>query len=142
MSGDWSSHVAVSAALRRLPLDARACSRPCRSCSWRRDSQGRWEYPNLAEYTRATLSELEEPARQPVFECHSADDTTPWLCAGWLAVAGSEHPDVVQAVTTGLLDERSLTTEPTWPPLFATTQAMLDAHRSAAAEKQESGSGS
>ena len=93
--------------------------RPCQSCPYRRDvPSGIWdatEYAKLPEYDRETFD-------QPhgLFQCHQNDagDPRARICAGWVAVHGSELLALRIAVSTNRVDASVMeysTDVPVWP---------------------------
>jgi hypothetical protein len=125
----------------RLPSVAAA---PCVSCPWRRDTIGRYAFPDLTQYAAGTIPGREdfgamtvngETARDDsdphtplgtLFVCHKATDTRR-LCAGHVAVVGAAHPLVRLAVALGSIDRAALTPAPDWPDLFDSYDDMVDA---------------
>ncbi|MFI6326625.1 DUF6283 family protein [Nonomuraea sp. NPDC050556] len=112
------------------PLPHRAA--PCGACPWRVDNEGRRVFDNLVDYAENTVRDSDGygPAwGSPMFGCHksSCDE----LCAGWLAVAGLDHPTVRLALMWQLLPATVLTPKPGWPALHPTYAAMEAANTAA-----------
>lgn len=103
---------------------------PCRTCPWRRDTEGRTAYTNLADYTEGTIP-TEDGSPQlgdAMFACHRSEAD---LCAGWLAVSAPDHPTVRLALALGYLPRDAIEAGERWPDLHDTADDMLAGHRRA-----------
>lgn len=96
------------------------CLRPCRNCPWRRDSPA-GEFP-VERYAalRATTGQPGNEAglHAPMFACHKSPNGRDRACAGWLAVAGSNHLGIRLAAALGRLPGTALQPDQDWPDLF------------------------
>lgn len=106
---------------------------PCARCLWRTDT----------DLTAATDHDMDllarangRPPREqanfeaPVVDCslEQPDGAQPLpLCAGWLAVIGQHHLAVQLAIALQRLPHGTLAPPSTWPRLYPTLEALLEA---------------
>ncbi|WP_208450526.1 DUF6283 family protein [Burkholderia ambifaria] len=107
-------------------------ARPCASCPWRVDQDGR-NIPNfdlpLAEALASTCPDARDMGPDfgaAMFACHQSTIGGEIPCAGWLAQVGYRHPGVRMAVLTGRICEDALTPGPGWPELHDNYSDVLD----------------
>jgi hypothetical protein len=97
---------------------------PCRSCPWRVDQDAR-SIPgfvlSLAEGLAVTCASERGGESvghdEPQFACHQSRDGDEIVCAGWLAVEGSEHVGARLAVAFGKHPPDALRPGDDWPEL-------------------------
>lgn len=113
---------------------------PCRECPWRRD-QPRAGSPTTASTRCATPCPARTGDRRggaPLFACHASPEGRDRACAGWLAVAGSDH--VVRiAVLAGRVNPDALRPDPAWPALYDDFEEMAAANGTAVAGRPVTG---
>lgn len=104
------------------------CVRPCANCPWRRDSAA-GEFP--AERYEALRATAGVPGREaeldaPIFACHKSESGRDRACAGWLAIAGTDHLGIRLAVAVGRLPAGVLQPGEDWPDLFGSYDEMAE----------------
>lgn len=102
--------------------------RPCANCPWRKDSAA-GEFP--AERYEALRATAGVPGREaglgaPIFACHKSEPGRDRACAGWLAIAGTDHLGVRLAVALGRLPAGALKPGEDWPDLFGSYREMAE----------------
>ncbi len=98
-------------------------ARPCRECPWRKDAQPQKFSAERYEALRATSDQSGLGA--PIFACHMTKEGRDQACAGWLAVAGTEHLGVRYSVILGRLPAEALRPGPGWPDLHDSYDALV-----------------
>lgn len=100
--------------------------RPCAECPFRRDTPP-GQFPACRyDALRDTSGRpgAEAPIGAPLFACHLTHEGREQACAGWLAVAGTEHIGVRLAVLQGRLPAETLQPGDGWPGLFSSYDEM------------------
>jgi hypothetical protein len=103
---------------------------PCAECPWRRDTPP-GQFP-ASRYDALQSTSDQSGLHAPMFGCHKGEPGTnaDLACAGWLAVAGTEHLAVRMAVITGRLEPDDLRPGENWPELFGSYAEMAAAQGS------------
>jgi hypothetical protein len=101
---------------------------PCNECPWKRDAPVGQFPASRYEALRATSDQSGMGA--PFFGCHKGEPGTgtDLACAGWLAVAGSEHLGIRLAVIMGRLDPGDLRPGDGWPDLYGSYEELAAAN--------------
>ncbi|MGW3312041.1 DUF6283 family protein [Streptomyces sp. NPDC001073] len=106
--------------------------RPCDQCLWRTDTDLTATTEHDMEMLALADGRPREPASftAPVVDCPldqlDGAQPMPW-CAGWLAVIGQHHLAVQLAIALNGLPSNALAARGTWPPLYPTLAALLEA---------------
>lgn len=92
---------------------------PCGECPWKQDAES-GRFPASRYEALSVTSGDGVPIDAPMFGCHKGEPGTgaDLACAGWLAVAGREHPAVRLAVALGRLPADALDPGANWPDLY------------------------
>ncbi|WP_368356818.1 DUF6283 family protein [Mycobacterium avium] len=103
------------------------CVRPCANCPWRRDSAA-GEFPvERYEALRATAGVPGQESRTRCANvCLPQIGTGDRVCAGWLAIAGTDHLGIRLAVALGRLPASVLQAREGWPDLFGSYGEMAE----------------
>ncbi|EIV03098.1 hypothetical protein MA6G0728R_5378 [Mycobacteroides abscessus 6G-0728-R] len=62
----------------------------------------------------------------PIFACHKSEPGRDRVCAGWLAIAGTDHLGIRLAVAVGRLPGGVLQPGEDWPNLFGSYDEMAE----------------
>lgn len=102
---------------------------PCGPCPWKRDAVP-GEFSAERYECLAVTSGNGVAFGAPMFGCHRGEPGTDadLACAGWLAVAGREHPSVRLAVAFGRLPADALEPGENWPDLYESYAEMAEAN--------------
>lgn len=102
-------------------------ARPCPNCPWAKTTPP-------GEFTEERYEELRNTSPDedgygpdwgaPLFACHKSQEGKDYVCAGWLASVGRDHPSVRLAVMQGEVDMCSLEPKDGWPELFTDYETM------------------
>ncbi len=121
-------------------LPMKTAKKPCHGCPWRTDRDA----SDIPEFSLERAEGLaaccpDERGFGPdyfahLFACHESRDGNEFACAGWLAVCGSAHPLVRQAVGRGALDRTRLSAGADWPELHGTYADVLQKLRDSSSD--------